>query len=97
MLLPEGRALAQTHISKYQCPSSEWDQLMTGRQNGNTGRHFNGFGVPDTGGGLGNDFRVAGSNYVGVAGLWDINTPFRNTGGLAEERRPNNGILSIRK
>lgn len=90
----KGRKLAQTYLPKYKCPSSEWDKLMTGRVNGNTGRHFNGNSTWSAGT-ADDNFRVAGSNYVGVAGLWDINTPYRNTGGLAEERRDNNGILHI--
>lgn len=107
----DGRDAVQTYMGGFQCPSDSWDRLMTGGGDGGsigancnngTGRHFNGVGMPDTGAGLGNAFRVSGSNYVGVAGVYDINCPFfpagDSTNGTAAIRRrentKNNGLLS---
>lgn len=70
------RPLVQTAIEGFICPSDPGGDLMDGGQmNGGTGRHFNGdSSVP-------NSFRVAKSNYVGVAGFWDV------------DERNNNGVL----
>ena len=91
------RPYTQTPLPVFKCPSDPSGELMegVGGLNGGNGRHFNGFGMPDTGAGLGNDFRVSASNYIAVAGIYDINTPFRIQGGVAAERNPNNGMMFI--
>lgn len=70
------RPLVQTPIEGYICPSDPGGELMNGgKMNSGKGRHFNGDA------GVGGNFRVAKSNYIGVAGFWSV------------QQRNNNGVL----
>ncbi len=60
------RPLVQTKLDAFICPSDPGNHLMSGPLNSNTGRNFAGnAGLPGT-------FRVGKSNYIAVAGLWDV-------------------------
>lgn len=70
------RPLTQTALTAFICPSDPGGHLMDGgTMNGGRGRHFN--GEAD----IGNNFRVAKSNYIGVCGMFDV------------DMRKNNGVL----
>lgn len=88
------RDLSQTSIAGFRCPSDEIDNLMDGGLvNSGTGRRFNGNGMPDTGAGLGDTYRVAGASYIGVCGIYDVNAPQQPPTGATPQRTKNNGIL----
>jgi len=70
------RALTQTKLDIFICPSDPGGHLMDGGQmNSGTGRRFNGQSSFSA------DFRVAKSNYVGVCGMFDVDHR-RNNGAL---------------
>lgn len=74
------RPLTQTALQAFICPSDPGGHLMDGGKsnlNSGSGRHFNGDAN------VGNDFRVAKSNYIAVCGFFDVN--HENNNGVLHE------------
>ncbi|QDU63806.1 putative major pilin subunit [Planctomycetes bacterium Pan216] len=83
-----GRALAQTRVNLYRCPSDGGSRdTLEGTP---IGRHFNNTGVPDP---PGNNYYAGTTNYLGVCGTFDVNI---SNDGFLVLTRPGTGYATRR-